>query len=218
LVGFRRLRGWPLVRARLPRVLFIAGVLACAAWTGGFVIWLNNLPLAPEGRDIRTDGIVVLTGGAHRIELGVGLLAGGAADRLLISGVNQQIEDETLRSVIGISKDLFSCCIDLGRVAQNTRENAIEAADWARRKDYKSLRIVTAYDHMPRSLVEFRRTMPGAEFFAHPVSPETWDGISRPGYGGLAMEYTKYWIALIRYRFTPPPPITAAPDLSEIDQ
>lgn len=217
MVRFRRLRGWARVRARLPRLLFVAAVLAAATWAGGFVIWLNNLPHAPESRGMETDGIVVLTGGAHRIELGVTLLAEGEAQRLLISGVNQRIEDETLRNVLGISEDLFACCIDLGRVAQNTRENAIEAADWARRRDYKSLRIVTASDHMPRSLVEFRRAMPGAEFFAHPVSSETWDGMPRASVGGLAMEYTKYWIALIRYRFTPPPPITAVPDFHEID-
>lgn len=217
MVRFRRLRGWARLKARLPRILIVLVLAAGAIWLGGFLVWLNGLAETPAEPVRQTDGIVAFTGGAHRIELAVSLLAAERADRLLISGVNQRIKDETLRDVVGISPGLFDCCIDLGRVAQDTRENAIEAAAWARRNGYRSLRIVTTYDHMPRSLMELKRAIPGVEAVAHPVSPKTWAGMERASLSGLALEYTKYWVALIRYRFTPPPPITAAPDLSEIE-
>lgn len=216
MVRFRRIRGWARVKSRLPGMLAAFLFVAFSLWFGGFLLWVNNLPLNPDRGAVDSQGIVVLTGGAHRIDLAVSLLGEGKGQRLLISGVNQQIEDETLRRVIGISEELFECCIDLGRVAQNTQENAIEAAAWARRNGYTSLRIVTDHTHMPRSLLEFHRAMPETALAAHPVSPTTVKGVQRPGPVALAMEYTKYWIALIRYRLSPPPPITAEPDLSEI--
>lgn len=217
MVRFRRLRGWALVKARLPRVLLLLVLAAGAIWLGGFLVWIQGLLETPDEPIRQTDGIVAFTGGAHRIELAVSLLAEERAERLLISGVNQRIKDETLRDVVGISPDLFDCCIDLGRVAQDTRENAIEAAAWARRNGYRTLRIVTTYDHMPRSLLELKRAIPEVEAVAHPVSPRTWTGMERASLTSLALEYSKYWVALIRFRFTPPPPITAAPDLSEIE-
>jgi len=197
-------------------VLGLVALATVALWLGGFLLWAANLPLTPEAEGENSDGIVVLTGGAHRIDLAVALLAQGRAERLLISGVNQRIKDETLRRVIGISKELFECCIDLGRVAQNTQENAIEAAAWARRNQYRRLRVVTAYDHMPRSLLELHRAIPDVTLVAHPVSPLTVEGARSPGLLSLAMEYSKYWVALLRYRFGPPPPITAEPDLSHM--
>ncbi|MEX1147913.1 MAG: YdcF family protein [Sphingomonadales bacterium] len=217
VLRFRRPTGWALFRARLPRILVVAVLIVCALWLGGFWYWCGTLAENPEAGDLRTDGIVVLTGGAHRIDEAVRLLAGERGHRLLISGVNQRIQDETLREVAGISRDLFECCVDLGRVAQNTQENAIETAAWARRNGYRTLRIVTTYDHMPRSLIEMRRAMPGVDLFAHPVSPATVNGVRPPVLRRLASEYSKYWVALLRARLSAPPPITGAPDLSRFD-
>jgi uncharacterized SAM-binding protein YcdF (DUF218 family) len=135
----------------------------------------------------------VLTGGAYRISVAQQLLAEGKAERLLISGVYDRLDDETLRRATGIPDRLFACCVDLGRAATNTKENAKEAAAWAARHHYKSLRVVTTYDHLPRSLLEFKRAMPDMDLVAHPVSPATvGDGMSSPGVGRLALEYAKY--------------------------
>ena len=45
--------------------------------------------------------------------------------------------------------------IELGRKAKNTIENAIEAEEWIKKNNIKSIRLVTSSYHIPRSLQEF---------------------------------------------------------------
>lgn len=160
-------------------------------WVGGFIWFLLTLP-APANRPIgyKVDGIVVLTGSAGRVAEGIASLEQGIGDRLLISGVNPQLASTTIRRAIGGDEDLSACCIDLGREALDTRGNAAETAEWARRNGYGRLEIITADFHMKRALLELRRQMPEADFFPHSVDSER--RIDR-----LAIEYTKYIIALL---------------------
>jgi len=87
-------------------------------------------------------------------------------------------------------------------LAENTRGNEIETAVWVYEEDYKSLRIVTANYHMPRSLLEFRSLMPDVEIIPHPVFPdnvkiENWWRF--PGSTALiASEFNKYMFASLR--------------------
>lgn len=196
----RRIRKRDVVFASV-KLLFVVVVLVLLLWFGGFVWFIGTLRTTPEAPDTHTDGIVVLTGGPYRISLAVSLLSDGLADRLLISGIYGELDDETLRRANAIPRDIFDCCIDLGRGAANTKGNADEAAIWVAAHGYRSLRIVTTFDHMPRSLAEFHRAMPGVELIAHPVSPATVGPEVRwPPVGRLALEYTKYWAALLRSR------------------
>lgn len=169
-----------------------AGLLAL--WLGGLVWFANRLPepvtAAPE---MRVDGIVVLTGGNGRIQAGLASLKAGTGKRLLISGVNRDLATETIRRAIGGDDSLFDCCIDLGREALDTGGNADETATWAALHGYRTLQVVTAANHMPRSLVEFHRRMPDLDLVPHPVADE-----ARPS--RLAVEYTKYLAALLRDR------------------
>jgi uncharacterized SAM-binding protein YcdF (DUF218 family) len=88
----------------------------------------------------------------------------------------------------------------IGHQAQNTPGNAIETARWMRREGYHSLRLVTSWYHMPRSLLEFERAMPGVDIVPHPVFSEqvkdqdwwAWRGAA----GLLIGEYGKYLAAL----------------------
>jgi uncharacterized SAM-binding protein YcdF (DUF218 family) len=71
-----------------------------------------------------------------------------------------------------------------------------------RDQGFKSLRLVTANYHMPRSLLEFRHAMPDLEIVPHPVFPENfkqdeWWLWSRSA-SLVASEYSKYLIALLR--------------------
>ena len=50
-----------------------------------------------------------------------------------------------------------------------TSGNADETKTWARAKGFTKLIVVTSSYHMPRSLVELRRTMPRAMLLPHPV-------------------------------------------------
>ena len=70
------------------------------------------------------------------------------------------------------------------------------------KESFTSLRLVTASYHMPRSLFEFRRAMPGIRIIVHPVFPEGFkhtDWWLWPGSTGLILsEFTKYLMALVR--------------------
>jgi uncharacterized SAM-binding protein YcdF (DUF218 family) len=186
----------------LCRFIVLAALLV---WTGGFFWFVNGLkqPLVLPPQP--TQGIVVLTGGQGRIKAAVALLEAGLAQRLLISGVNQVVSPEELRRALDISAATYACCIDLGKSALNTEDNAIEAADWAWAHHYHSLRIVTALDHMPRSMVEFRRVMPGFDLVAHPILAGTTAGGDETSWPKLVLEYSKYTVSLLRAKIMPPP-------------
>lgn len=123
----------------------------------GLFLWFAWFVLAvpgPLGTGVRTDGIVVLTGGPKRVARGIELMQAKAAKRMLISGVDPAVRPVELAVEYKVPKELFDCCVDLGREAVDTRSNAEETAAWIRRNKYKSVRLVTATDHMRRAQVE----------------------------------------------------------------
>jgi len=123
----------------------------------GLFLWFAWFVLAapgPLGAGVRTDGIVVLTGGPKRVARGIELMQAKAAKRMLISGVDPAVRPVELAVEYKVPKELFDCCVDLGREAVDTRSNAEETAAWIRRNKYKSVRLVTATDHMRRAQVE----------------------------------------------------------------
>ena len=172
-------------------------------WLGAFLRFAGDLPRQVADPVRATDGIVVFTGGATRLDVGLDLLAQGRARRLFISGVNPATTRSAMQAVAGRAEQ-FECCVDLGFAAADTVGNAIETAAWAEAAGYRSLRVVTASYHMPRSLVELRRRLPGVELVAHPVFPEHvklvrwwfWPGTAAL----LAQEFHKYVFALLRAR------------------
>jgi uncharacterized SAM-binding protein YcdF (DUF218 family) len=163
--------------------LFKAGLvvafLAGGAFIGGFVKYSSVVtaydPLVEVGA---ADGIVVFTGGPERIQRAVDLLAEAKGSRLLISGVNPVTTRDKLKSMNPSASGLFGCCVDIGHEAQNTIGNAEETAEWAQRWKHKSLIVVTSDYHMPRSILELSRAMPGATFqpVAVPFIQDDGDG------------------------------------------
>jgi uncharacterized SAM-binding protein YcdF (DUF218 family) len=181
------------------RLVALAGGGVCVLGLTG-LIWFATPP-AVEARAASTDAIVVLTGGSQRLRSGIELLRKGKGRKLFVSGVNQQVELDDLLRISGNASDWASCCVELGREADNTAGNAVETAHWVRRQGFRSLRLVTAWYHMPRSLLEFHRGMPEIDIVAHPVFPdqakqEHW--WTRRGTAGLVVgEYFKYSAALV---------------------
>ena len=171
-------------------------------WLGGLLTFIDKVMALKPSDEVMADGIVVLTGGADRINAAIALLQRGQAKRLLITGVHPEIGPADLSGVTIGTRTLFECCVDLGREARNTRGNAIEAAKWANAHNYHRLIIVTANYHTPRALLEFHNALPGAVLIAYPVNPrelvlEHW--WAHPGTTSLlASEYTKYLLALAR--------------------
>jgi uncharacterized SAM-binding protein YcdF (DUF218 family) len=119
---------------------------------------------------VKTDAIVVLTGGPNRIETGLDLLRDGAAQKLFVSGVDPRVTADKLIAAWGGDKNAVSCCVTLGHQAQNTAQNATEARDWAEKENVRSVRLVTAAWHIPRAWLEFHETLPGVKIVSHPVA------------------------------------------------
>lgn len=152
-------------------------------WLTGFVWFVVMLPRPAD--DSRTDAVIVLTGGAGRIERGLAVLTAGQARRMLISGVDPLVRPRELAGRYGVPARLFACCIDLGD-AVDTRSNGEEAADWIRARRYRSVRLVTTDWHMRRAGFELERQLP-------PGTTVLRDAVrSDPDLGMLLTEYHKY--------------------------
>jgi uncharacterized SAM-binding protein YcdF (DUF218 family) len=137
----------------------------------GFVLFAGAATREPASQIARADGIVVLTGGEARIAKAARLLEAGRADRLLISGVNRKVGKDEIHRLTGLGAAQFDCCVDIGYAAHDTIGNADETREWVARRGYKRLIVVTASYHMPRSLAELGRVLPGVELVAYPVVP-----------------------------------------------
>ena len=185
------------------------GAMAIASlWLGGFLWFAGALDHQPLDAATATDAVVVLTGGSERLDAGFAILAQGRAKKLFISGVGKPTSRAEIRGRAGQVGALFDCCVVIGREARDTAGNALETAVWMEAEGFRSLRLVTGGYHMPRSVVEFERLMPGIGVIPHPVFPERvridrwweWPGTAEL----IAGEYTKYLFALARLRLAPP--------------
>ncbi len=138
----------------------------------GFMLFAVDVMREPVIGDLRADGIVVLTGGQLRINAGLELLTKGHAKRLLITGVNPRTKKADIGRIVGRSPAKLECCVDLGYQAKNTRGNADETQAWAQQNGFRSLIVVTASYHMPRSLIEMSSNMPNVELIPYRVVPK----------------------------------------------
>lgn len=133
-------------------ILARGAALLLLAWALGFLWFL--LSLARPADAAQTDGIVVLTGAKGRIDRGIALLQAHKARRMLVSGVAPGVRPIDLALEYHAPKSLFTCCIDLGGEAVDTRSNAEETAEWVRDNEYRSIRLVTSDWHMARARME----------------------------------------------------------------
>jgi uncharacterized SAM-binding protein YcdF (DUF218 family) len=171
--------------------IMISRFIACILliWMLGFV-WFALLlpqpaPIAP------TDGVVVLTGGANRIDRGLEILESGKSKKLLISGVDRDVKPPELEAQYPKSARYFQCCIALGFQSVDTRSNALETAAWVKRNNMRSIRLVTHDWHMRRARFELDRALPNGVTVTN-------DAVStQPSFGGLFKEYNKYWLRAV---------------------
>jgi len=185
----------------MKRLLVVIGLLI-VAYAIGFLWFATLMPTQAENDPRRTDAIVVLTGGSDRLGVALDLLSADKGGKLFVSGVYRGVDVRQLLDLSQHSPEDLSCCVVLGYEADNTRGNAIETAAWMKEQGFTSLRLVTATYHMPRSLLEFHRLMPGIEIIPHPVFTEHFksdDWWLWPGSSSLLItEYSKYLVALVR--------------------
>jgi uncharacterized SAM-binding protein YcdF (DUF218 family) len=189
-------------RLNLPRLLLITALITAGLGIAGFVLFSFFIIEARSGDVDKADAIVVLTGGEARIPEAVRLLGEGKGRRLLISGVNPATKRGELARLAPNSKKLFRCCIDVGHEARDTPGNADETRQWVRDRGFKSLIVVTASYHMPRSLAELRRALPDTRLIPYAVNPsnvhidEWW--AHRGTLKLLVSEYVKFVPAFLR--------------------
>ena len=189
-------------RSRHVRVALV-GVLALIMVAAAGLAWFSQqIPRRVEDPFAVTDAIVVLTGGAGRLGTGLELLAQGRAGRLFVTGVYRGVDVAEILRISRQAPDSLECCIEVGHDATDTTGNARETARWMAAEGLRSLRLVTASYHMPRSLAEFRRVMPDVVLVPHPVFTdtaqiETWWSSPR-SLGLIASEFAKYLIGKAR--------------------
>ena len=151
----------------------------------GFILFGVTLG-RPAKPDVRTDAVVVLTGGAGRIEQAMEVLADGLTSRVLISGTDPSVTKKDLIELLGGKAQLIRCCVDLGTESVDTRSNAEEAQRWLKKHKYKSVRLITSDWHMRRAAYEFSHVLDGKYLLVR-------DAVrTEPGFGILFAEYNKY--------------------------
>lgn len=152
-------------------------------WALGFLWFAVALP-GPAG-DVRTDAVIVPTGGAGRIERGIEVIRSGRADALLVSGVDPEVKPREFAAQFDVPAKLMECCISLGFAAVDTRSNASETARWVESRKVRSLRLVTTDWHMRRAAGELSRTLPDGLTVVRDAVP------SHPSFRDLFLEYHK---------------------------
>ena len=153
------------------------------AWALGFIWFTVALPqpLPPA----QTDAIVVPTGSGGRIQRGLEMLQTGAAEQMLVTGVDASVQPDEFVAEFEVPQRVMDCCVTLGFSALDTRGNARETAQWLEERDYTSLRLVTADWHMRRAALELQDQLPAN-------TAVTYDAVrSEPSFGTLFVEYHK---------------------------
>lgn len=150
------------------RKLVASLALLSFAFVAGFFVFASSIARPAGDPPGKADGIVVVTGGEHRLVEAARLLADGHGDRLLVSGANRQVSREDILKRSGLDAALYSQ-VDVGYEALDTVGNAEETRDWARARGFRNIIIVTSAYHMPRTLIELQRTMPEAVFVPYRV-------------------------------------------------
>jgi uncharacterized SAM-binding protein YcdF (DUF218 family) len=158
-------------------------MFAILVWAIGFLWFVVSLPQPAEG--MRTDAVIVTTGGPGRIARGLAVLDQGLAAKMLVSGVDRDVRPQEFAAQFGVSPRTMTCCITLGFTAVDTRSNAAETAKWVAQNEVRSLRLVTTDWHMRRAAGELNRTLPDHVSVIRDAVP------SNPDMGTLFVEYHK---------------------------
>tara|TARA_B100000886_G_scaffold328452_1_gene276855 strand:- start:516 stop:1139 length:624 start_codon:yes stop_codon:yes gene_type:complete len=157
------------------RLLVTLSLLLVCLWGVSFANFLRLIPIQTPSDIVKSDAIIVLTGGSRRLEVGITLLENDKAALLFVSGVNEKVTRSDILNLLDVgiileSDKLFSCCITLGYTAEDTRGNAEESLQWVRENSLSSIILVTSNYHMQRAYLEFKSQNPNIKITQYPVS------------------------------------------------
>lgn len=157
--------------------LVIVAILLVTWWAYGLFYFVDQIPTQPTISKQKVDAAIVLTGGSKRIAHGFSRVANKLAEELFISGVNDDATPtHIVEQVKRKSRPVPANKITLGYKARTTIGNAEEVQEWIIQHNIRSIRLITANYHMPRSLHEFSLVLPHAvEVLPDPVFPKGFD-------------------------------------------
>lgn len=173
--------------------LLLLPLTALFLWAAGFVAFTISIySIKPSINTQKTDAIVVLTGGNHRIKTGLDLWRAGMAPELFITGVNESVTRFDLLNEGQKQGDLPICCLTLGYKARTTKGNARETKEWVKTKDIHSIRLVTSTYHIDRAMLEFSDAIgEKLEIIPHTVEAPDYPPESRMFWYLAFIEYNK---------------------------
>lgn len=180
-------------------LIFILTILII--WIGGFVAFFCNvLTVKPAPISIKSDAIIVFTGGFGRVEAGADLIRGGASEKLFISGVNSNVD---IVDIIGEDGMDIANNIEIGKGATTTRQNGIEVGAWVDRQpcDISSIRLVTSNYHITRATMELKANVPkNTVIIQHPVVDARFSKINIPFVKLIWSEYHKWLLRMLQIK------------------
>lgn len=181
--------------SKILKIIFMLVLL----WIIGFCIFMGQIIAVKPIMPVKSDAIVVLTGGKGRIDTGINLLFNNYADHLFISGVGQKADLKDLAKYLEFFSleqvEKLKHKITLGHFASSTEENALETKEWIEKHKYKNIVLVTSNYHMPRSLYLFKFLIPNISITPYSLVKNS---ISLK----LAFtEYNKYLLYVVHLQF-----------------
>jgi uncharacterized SAM-binding protein YcdF (DUF218 family) len=148
---------------------------------------------------------VVFTGQFDRIDVGLRLGDAGTLRRLYISGVNGDagidpthfVEQFSMRNPdIADLRRLVGCCVEWGKRADNTFQNAQDVKCWVNRRGLTgALLLITSQRTMARAVAALSGALPDRVIVPYPIE----DGL--PPVGRTRMRtYLKYVVTIVAAR------------------
>jgi uncharacterized SAM-binding protein YcdF (DUF218 family) len=133
-----------------------------------FINFLFNVDKNNKNNKNNINNIVVLTGNAGRLAVGLDLMDNNINSRMLINNINSRmlitgVAKGVKYSDIIKNRDSKKDRIDLGYNAQSTLGNALETALWIKERNINDIILITDNWHMPRTLLLFKASMPNRE-------------------------------------------------------
>ncbi|OUI78290.1 hypothetical protein HK18_09635 [Commensalibacter intestini] len=181
-------------RSKSKWILLLWGMLTIfLAWGGGFVLFvidtLTYYPPTPTAQ-----GIVVLTGGAKRIDTAIQLLQSNHGKYLLISGVQPTTTLQDIERVSSIKLTQSNRNhITLGHNATSTMGNAVETAAWVHYHHLDSLIVVTSSYHIRRAIVEIQSLLDNVDIYPYVSRSDKQETLSHlHSIRLLFLEYNKF--------------------------
>lgn len=120
--------------------------------------------LSPQSKLSKVDVIVAVSGGdtAARTDEAVQLYRDGYAPKIIFSGAAldpNSVSNAKAMSIIAQNQGVPSKAIELDEAAMDTHQNAIDVATLVKRKEYKSIILVTSPYHQRRVYTVFRQAL-----------------------------------------------------------